>query len=274
MYWINATGGVKKCVCVNHMSPEACCCSCGVVKAVGRSPDRHPGGDLGRPPLQRVQEDRMQVTGVGSPYKKLSVVEVQWLRKSAMLFSLSCQRAMRTTLRQDFLSLSPSASPDKPNNRPPLTLSLPPSLHSSLTLQIFSHNSSPIVCSPLPSLIFMQATDEMSKSVEGGLRSVYVREGAEEFVWWRRSETLKKEWAVCGTERERFCLGTQSAVCETGVCVWVGHHRDWDIWVFDPPLVCGEIASVEGRIKAEKVKNTFYVSLSHRHWQLSSKTLL
>lgn len=62
------------CVC---LSPETCCCSCGVVKAVGRSPDRRPGGDLGSPALQRVQEDRMQVTGVGSLHKKLSVVEVQ-----------------------------------------------------------------------------------------------------------------------------------------------------------------------------------------------------
>lgn len=127
------------CVC---LSPETCCCSCGVVKAVGRSPDRRPGGDLGRPPLQRVQEDRMQVTGVGSPYKKLSVVEVQRLRKSAMLLSLPCQRAMRTTLRQDSLSLRHQTNP---------TIALLSFGLSSLslflsipgTLQIFSHNSSP-----------------------------------------------------------------------------------------------------------------------------------
>lgn len=67
---------------------------------MGRSPDQRPGGDPGRPPLQRVREDRMQVTGVGSHHKKLSVVVAQGPRKSAMLLSLPGQRAMRTTLRE------------------------------------------------------------------------------------------------------------------------------------------------------------------------------
>ncbi len=71
------------------------------MNAVGRSPDRRPGGDPSRPPLQRVREDRMRVTGVGSHHKKLSVVVAQGPRKSAMLLSLPGQRAMRRTLRED-----------------------------------------------------------------------------------------------------------------------------------------------------------------------------
>lgn len=84
-------------------SLETCCCSCcwRSCERGGRSPDQRPGGDPGRPPLQRVWEDRMQVTGVGCHHKKLSVVVAQGLRKSAMLLSLPGQRAMRTTLRED-----------------------------------------------------------------------------------------------------------------------------------------------------------------------------